>query len=454
MLAIKNTLPQRTQRAQSQRCVNSCYVNSSALSASSAVKKPSLFQRSALTLIELLVVIVILTTLVGGVIPILSPNNDVRKIQQAARGLQTYITLAQSRAASTGRPHGIAFRESSFESGVALEVFGLEVPPPFAGFSSESRVRIAEIPAGMAGRFYGNVTGGNGGDKFLAQYNGAIVYGMSFVLATDSTIVDPYPPRTFRIGDIIDVGGRRFLIVDDSQPGRQPNAIDDISDIDNAFLVPNETTDANLPLDLESLRCIWINSSGQILPPNETLHAYKIVRQPSNSSESPYQFPSGIGIDLQGSVAEGASNGGWPLDESFYTDRTNLSANVPEVPNVVGVMFSPTGAVSSLIVNGIESFNVSRILLLIGRVENCGLDPDQVDPYPWVVQNANDKDEIEQKQEDINWLNLDSRLLSIAPRSGRVVVSETAFVNPALLTGAEDQIEAAHEFAHEMSTAE
>ena len=38
---------------------------------------------SALTLIELLVVIVILMTLVGGVIPVLSPNNDARKIREA-----------------------------------------------------------------------------------------------------------------------------------------------------------------------------------------------------------------------------------------------------------------------------------------------------------------------------------------------------------------------------------
>ena len=36
-----------------------------------------------LTLIELLVVIVILTTLVAGVLPVLSPNNDTRKIREA-----------------------------------------------------------------------------------------------------------------------------------------------------------------------------------------------------------------------------------------------------------------------------------------------------------------------------------------------------------------------------------
>ena len=99
--------------------------------------------RLALTLIELLVVIAILTTLVAGVVPLFSPNNDTRKIREASRGLHAYITLAQAKAARSGRPTGIAFQESRIGSGVALEVFQLEVPKGFSGFSEESRCSVS-----------------------------------------------------------------------------------------------------------------------------------------------------------------------------------------------------------------------------------------------------------------------------------------------------------------------
>src|SRR5262245_21511640 len=76
-------------------------------------RTPHATLRNAMTLIELMFVIVILTVLIGAVLPVLSPNNDARKIREAARGLQTYIMQAQARAARTGRPAGIAFRESA-----------------------------------------------------------------------------------------------------------------------------------------------------------------------------------------------------------------------------------------------------------------------------------------------------------------------------------------------------
>src|SRR3954452_22821439 len=66
-----------------------------------------------MTLIELLVVIVILTTIVGAAIPLLSPSNDDRRLREAARGLNTYITGAQTRAIATKRPYGVAFKRLS-----------------------------------------------------------------------------------------------------------------------------------------------------------------------------------------------------------------------------------------------------------------------------------------------------------------------------------------------------
>src|SRR4051794_35971294 len=60
--------------------------------------------RSAMTLIELLVVVVIMTTIVAAAIPLMSPSNDDRRLREATRGLNTYITGAQSRAIALNRP--------------------------------------------------------------------------------------------------------------------------------------------------------------------------------------------------------------------------------------------------------------------------------------------------------------------------------------------------------------
>ncbi len=403
-----------------------------------------------LTLIELLVVIVIITTLVGGVIPVLSPNNDVRKIQAAARGLQGYITVAQSQAARTGRPHGIAFRESSAGSGVALEVFGLEVPPPFAGFSTDSRCQVEIVLSGGGPNPY-RYGAENGGTKF-PQYNGEPIYALEFVIPPingSAKTNDPFPPRTLRIGDVVDIDGNQFLLVDDNDRGTHPNEeakYGVISGDPNSgvwYLEPELTT-------IQVLHTVWLNDDGQVPPTG--YKRYRIRRQPTNSTATPYQLPASIAIDMQASVAEGTEFANVPFRGP--TGISLFSTDATQQPNNVGIMFSPTGAVESLLLNGIEMENASRIVLLLGRVENGGLTGSE-----WVMNTGDSKATLDDKQEKINWLNLDSRLLSIVPSNGRVVVSEPAFVdarqfgNLDATEQAAEQIEAAHSFAHEMNAA-
>src|SRR5262245_17054049 len=71
--------------------------------------------QAGLTLIELLVVIIILTTVVAAAIPILAPAGTDRAQREATRGLNTFITGAQMRAAVTRRPFGIALKRLSSE---------------------------------------------------------------------------------------------------------------------------------------------------------------------------------------------------------------------------------------------------------------------------------------------------------------------------------------------------
>ena len=429
--------------------------------------------RSALTLIELLVVIIILTTIVAGVIPILSPNNDTRKIRSAARGLQGLITQVQAEAARTGRPQGIGFTESSVESGVALEVFGLEVPPPFAGFSTASYARVIQEDVPNGGGFITN---------FYVQ----------FVLFDARSAEDPIPlefpsveyaddqlpPNFIRFQDSVQIAGTDFSFIDTDFDG-DGNQGDALPDDGFYFLSSGGHS-------LSTYQVSPTNANGQALAFRESYtignrnyfltspQPFQIIRLPQFSSEAPYQLPAGIVIDLQGSIAEGSANTTvdfprFPTTESLYTDRTSVTraasppADLPP-PDSVGIMFSPTGAVDSLFLNGVLVPNTSRIMLLLGRIENS-IDPDSFDPddestFPWTQQN---NEPFEDVQERINWLNLDSRLVSIVPTNGRTVVSEMAFVDFSLATDAnqngneididpDDQIEAANAFAREMST--
>ena len=379
--------------------------------------------RSAMTLIELLVVIVILTTLVGGVIPVISPNNDTRKIREATRGLQTYIMMAQAEAARTGRPHGVSFTESTAGSGIALEVSHLKVPPPFAGFSSQSRVVATIVDDSQTRYLYGNVSRGNDGRRFVGQYNGHRLYALQFVStikdASGKNLPDLFPPRMLRVGDKLEIDGNTFLIVDYGNDKSYPNKIEVINDIE--YLVPQINV-----ANPEPTYCILLNSTGQLPPQN--LKRYQFNRLPVKSAEAPYQMPSSIGLDMQASVVEGSDTDGFPTESSLHIhiDNRFRDANDNPIPDTFGILFSPRGGIERVIFNGQSLARPSRIALLMGRIENGGL----TSSSEWAMDNNMSLDDLKEFQEKINWLNLDSRWLSIAVNSGRTVVTENGFVNP------------------------
>jgi len=365
-----------------------------------------------LTLIELMVVIVILMTLVGGVIPILSPNNDARKIREASRGLQTYILQAQARAARTGRSAGIAFIETSPGSGVALEVFQIETPPPFAGFSSSSSARFRRNPN---------------------QDNYTIELGEGYSLFDDN--VGHVPPRFAKPGDLIEVGNHLFIL-------KRGNEWEQGDDGVLYFVDTNKFTDA------------WIvGEQDRPFPRDESdpnrssTSRYRIVRQPVNTSESPYTLPAGVAIDMHASGTEGGAEAtlfARPKNSSSVStsDRTKIKNSIKQV----GIMFTPTGAIESVHYgNGwvygrnatgksvdIPITDASRVFLLLGRVENV-LDEDAMSPENGqltTAMNQQDSDEqLAEKQAQVNWMNLDSRWIVCDARSGRSIVTENAFVD-------------------------
>ncbi|QEG34490.1 hypothetical protein Pr1d_17700 [Bythopirellula goksoeyrii] len=388
-----------------------------------------------MTLIELMVVVVILTTLVAGVLPLVSPNNDARKIREASRGLKTFLMMAQAEAARTGRPVGVGFRESSIGSGAAIEAYQLAVPPEYSGGSPDSRVGVQEITDYLSNNSlsssqtrYGptdEIINGNDGEDFRALY-GARLYVVTPKYATTAAD-EPLPPGMIRVGDVIKVAGKQFKIVDDKRNAQETSASG------ANFLDPRQN-----PNGYENrLICVWLDEASQgqgKVPPlanPSTGERYIIERQPASdnalgvSAQPSFQLPAGMAIDFNGS---GIESGGLPL---FFIDEPG--SPTPTVPNTAGVMFSPNGGIESVWYKGTEIKAVDRVFFLVGRGENTALGkPLNYDETncPWYVGMQYSDDQLQEKREQINWLNPESRWLMIEPAGNRLKVVENAVFDP------------------------
>jgi type II secretory pathway pseudopilin PulG len=388
--------------------------------------------RAAMTLIELLVVIVILTTLVGGVLPLVSPNNDSRKISEAARSMQTYFMQAQAEAARIGRPVGVGFRETAAGSGVALEVFQLTVPAPYYGSSSLSRVGATALTIASEGGPKPELYQGTR----YPQYVGAQLYSVNSRMTMEDPqtrvpIADPLPPKMFRVGDTVIAQGNRFVIIDDL---RCPAAKDINSE--NWYVNPS----SNKPGFENQLFCVRLDEvqmqdEAQPLAPPPTGYSYVIHRQPMadsatrmTSSEAPLQLPSSIAIDLWASGIEVdrlGNIGDVPplLDETVLIDP-------PQLPYTVGLMFSPNGGIESVWINGRKYTELSKMFFLIGRQENGNPDPALYTVWGGQGRTGITADELKDRRSKVNWLNMDSRWLLVNANDGRISVSSNASFDP------------------------
>lgn len=373
-----------------------------------------------LTLIELLVVIVILVTLVAGVLPLLSPNNDENKIQAASRSLQTYFQKAQTKAIRNGRPVGVMFREANAGDGFALEAYQVEVPPDFTGFSAASTAR-----------FRANTDRIDDGTGILVPLGTYTIefgegYGSNFQISPQKP--GAIPPLMVKVGDLLEVSNSVFRL--DALPiDRNVETIEGVryfretSRFGNAVLVSGPSPPT---APIGARRFTFPNS-------------YSIARQPVINSEAPLTLPKGIAVDMSASGTEGGNL------TTLFAGRTNN-----EVRKFVGIMLSPTGGVQNVYYNGYAVTstngsmrewelnttpisNIGQVLLLLTTVEKCGLDvvgnKDRQE-RPWMVPPGASKELVAESREKVSWLSTDSRWISIKGRTNSIKVAENSFVDP------------------------
>ncbi len=416
-----------------------------------------------LTLIELLVTIVIMVTLLAGVLPAISPNNEARKIREAARQLTSLLAQAQAQAARDGRPVGVGFSDVWTDTdndglvdpgettGMALEASIVAEPPAFTGFNSSASVL-----------FFGHVNPNDPNYADDVQYalngnwpqypvnenpppppllNVLFVHGVGGEAAQGPDRQDPsdaIPPQMFRAGrmdrddyemdepgDIIKVGEELFEIIEE-----------DCDDFDDADSQPDTEIINGVtylkPQKVVTVRWLTHRNRFRFDPsgaPNQGTYAlmpqgaksYRIRRRPttnlspSRTGAQPVQFPRGIGIDLD--PTEG-----------------NVS---------LAILFSPNGSVEAVYQDGEKMDRREPVHILLGRVENAnplvgnsrrpgtGNYVLQLDNERYDFRGGLDDDELEQRREEVNLLNADSRWVTVTPE-GRVLTSENAVFDPRL----------------------
>jgi len=397
---------------------------------------------SGMTLIELLMVIIILTMIVAAAIPLLSPSNDDRRMREAARTLNTYITGAQSRAISLHRPYGVALKRLSHDTkrnksgdlqndnGVCLEVFYVEQASPYSGFDVNSRACVALYP-----------------NPGLKQIGLALIrfvtHGTANAPSQDSLPVgwdaDLFPSGTLRPGDVIEINGTRFELLYDIQSAGNVT-------LDSNGYYYYGFSNSRIAAKIVARP---LNDSGQQINPrydddgNEIgskappvtapywTHPapYKVLRQPTPASDPPYQLPEGTAIDLRAS--------GVGIGDYFYVPGVN------DNDEGILIMFAPEGRVarvsfSQLPLNTKLEENevydqpvVDNVFLLLGRREN-------IPPIDVKADKTLDKSAIKSAVTDeqrarlrqpLNWMLGTSKWIVIGSQSGRIATIENAFVD-------------------------
>jgi hypothetical protein len=358
------------------------------------------------------------------------------------------------------------------------------VPPVYPGSSQLSRVAVA--PVNVSPTTYGVKDTNNPDGNFdssqrdkmrFPSYAGATLYFVHTQLAVDvgGSREDSLPPNMFQVGDIIEADGNRFVIVDDSR-----NQTFQKVPYGARYLNPGE----HLQEMEDTLICVRLDEVLQgnkvpplAVPPNG--YSYGIHRQPMGaertsgspservitSGEAPLQLPAGVAIDLLASGIEANEMKIiYPAVRPSYTD---LSGTTIVIPHTVGILFSPNGGIDSFWLNGERTLDISRVFFLLGRVENGNPDDDLFTNWDrsggGTTQQLSDND-FRDRISKVNWLNPDSRWLTINANDGRLSVSQNANVDPRIddkdtdhddemrstvpLEAMRAQIEAAHELAH------
>ena len=342
--------------------------------------------RRGVTLIELLVVISIMMLLAAYALPKLGPMAKERKIREASRSVNVFLSRARSRAIETGRPCGVVFHRVSNDVNNPLSkavsmLYQAEVPPPYAGDTLDARVRMT-----------------GGGTTFLATVEpGSMIQ-----------------PNLLRIGDLMQINGQGpWYTIDSRNPdlvdlkgNPNPDGIIDGVTITQLFLSVDRQYQGSLP---------WIAAPSAALP-------FKILRRPARTIAQPLTLPVGTTVDLAASGTDEKDSDG---AQFFFSGREDVM-----------IMFSPNGSAGLAYYDCYEITNMNPLTYGFVRHSEEAVKPiyllvgwrDQIDiPSNTDVEAVQiDPDKPEELDEETvpNWQNLSNFWITLSPQTGLISTSE------------------------------
>jgi prepilin-type N-terminal cleavage/methylation domain-containing protein len=377
------------------------------------------------TLVELLVVITILVMLAAFAIPVIRPMTEGRRIREAARAIDVYITQAKTRAIEIQRPVGILLERITQTDTAGSTVYQddacnvlrtVEVPPPYAGDFADSRVRVQRVvvpgwfvlnlqitPGDFSGRLLKH------GDRVQLNYQGAYF--------------EIFPgPGTVAPDFAVDVDG--FITFD-------------TTDADNDGWVDNVLSVRKPASELAAVP--W--PTGSWSAPT----AFQFLRQPQPSPVPPLRLPRDTVIDLADSGYYDA-NDRYDLPPSrprrAFETYQQASGDYMHVSDAFGrigdlgvdadhqgpmILFAPNGAIQfvyhfqaadATLPPSYVARRVTRpVFLMVGKWERSGNEP-ITDPTAPVRSLAEDQLH--------NWQDASNIWMAIGPHNGFVTAADVS----------------------------
>jgi hypothetical protein len=258
----------------------------------------------------------IMLMVTAAAIPVMMPALTNRRMREASRLSSSFISGARARAIETGRPAGVMLERFNGLP-MAMQLSYVEVPPPYAGDTLNSKVTLG--PPGLPPN---QVTGFTAGDT-------------------------PWLAAVVRFGDQIrlDFKGPLYTLSSVPPPTIDPKAGQVVTDPSGSpwHLVDSKNTTPPLPVAY---------GAGV---------SFQIIRQPVRSSATPLQLPEGTVVDLM--------NSGVPPSNVFppMVVPPPMWPTMPPVPFNPVIMFSPNGSVHSVTTAAAPFRPLGPIYLLIGR---------------------------------------------------------------------------------------